>query len=102
MEARLILVPDEEEKDCGVVKPVVVIGGVITYGLSIGNWTLLKTDNRIHITLYEDVTTIIHETATSKAVAAELRAAEKDANGVEKKTVVTLDPRTKRFKEEYL
>ena len=102
MDARLVLVHDEEEEACGVVKPVVVIGGVITYGLSIGNWSLSKTDNRIHITLNGDVTTIIHETATSKAVNAELRAAEKDAKGVEKAMVITLDPRTKRFKQEYI
>ena len=102
MDAHLVLVPDEDEEACGVVKPVAVIDGVMAYGLSIGSWTLLDADNRIHITLNGDIDTIIHETATRKAVNAEIRAAEKDARGEEKKTVVTLDPRTKRFKQEYL
>lgn len=96
------LIPEGEDKLYGGVKPVEVIDGQVCYGLSIGGWAVSHLDGNIHIVLREDIDAIIHETATRRGVNAELRQAEKDAKGVEKKPTIVLDPRTKRFKEEYL
>lgn len=101
MDTRLVLVSDERTKDHGTVKTVALVNGNLYHGLSVGTWRLSDTDGYIYLTLYHDLDTIIHETATTKAVRAELRAAEKDAKGVEKKPIIILDPVTKRFKEVY-
>ena len=100
MDNRLVLVPEEEGATYGTVKPVAVNGsGLMSYGLSVGGWSLSSYDNRIYIDLLKDIDTVIHEVATTKSVKAELRAADKDAKGTEIKPVVTYDPRTKRFKQ---
>lgn len=101
MDTRLVLVPEEEGATYGRVKPARIEGGTITYGLSVGTWSLSKQDGRIYIDLLKDIDTIVHEVATRKGVRAELIAANKDAKGVEKKPTIILDPRTKRFKEVY-
>ena len=91
MEANLVLVPEVEGSQYGVVSPLP------NGGLSVGYWNTLN--GRIHITLYADVDTIVHEVATSKAINAELRAAKKDNEGEEIKPNIEYNPKTKRFKE---
>lgn len=99
MDARLALVPNGEDTSRGVVRLVTDNG--ILYGRSVGHWTSSTIDGNIHVILNQDVDTITHEVATSKAIRAELRAAERDANGVEIKPIITYDPKTRRFKEVY-
>ncbi len=96
MENRFVLVPEDEETTHGMVRPA---EGIVAYGRAVGIWRTSGQDGRIYLDLYSDTDTIIHETATSKGVRAELRAAEKDAKGTERKPTIVLDPRTKRFKE---
>lgn len=96
MDNRFVLVPEEEGATHGRVRPAI---GIVAHGLSVGNWALSSRDGRIYLDLDSDTDTIIHETATSRSVRAELRAAEKDAKGVEKKPTIVLNPRTKRFSE---
>ena len=99
MDARLALVPDNSDTSLGVIKPIAYDDGNILYGMAIGHWTSHTSDGNIHIVLYDDITTIIHEKATGKAIRAELRAAEKDNNGEEIRPDIEYDPKTKRFKE---
>ncbi len=101
MNTELVLFPEEEDKSCGSVVPLVASNGKTYYGLSVGYWLVDDTDNYIHILLREDIDTIVHETATSKAVRAELRAAERDTKGEEKKPTIEYDPITKRFNKVY-
>lgn len=101
MATRLVLVPEEEGATYGRVTPAKANGSTITYGLSVGTWSLGSNGN-VLIDLNKDIDTITHEIATSKGVRAELRQADKDAKGMEKKTIIILDPKTKRFKQEYL
>lgn len=100
MDTNFVLVPEEEGKNYGIIKPVDPVSGQ-EYGLSVGHWIVLSSDNRIHIILKEDIDSIIHETATTKAIRAELRAAERDNKGVEIKPTIILDPVTRRFKQVY-
>lgn len=101
MEAHLALIPEEEGSPYGTVNPVVADNGGITYGLSVGNWTLSSESGNgyIHIVLPADVETIVHEVATRKSVRAESRATEKALKGEEKKPTIEYDPVTRKFKQ---
>lgn len=101
MDTRLALVPDTEDPERGVVKPVAIKDGSVYYGTSVGRFTTNTPNGNTHVILNGDIDTIIHEVATRKGVAAELRAAEKDAKGTEIKPIITYNPKTKRFKEIY-
>lgn len=102
MEARLALIPEEEDSQYGTVKPVEVRNGDISYGLSVGSWSLSSADKHIHIILSSDIDTIIHEVATRQGVRAELRQADKDAKGVERPKTIEYDTVTKKFRQVYL
>ena len=97
MDAHLALIPEEEDKPYGTVKPMAVIDGSIRYGLSVGSWSI--SNGITHVILSDDIDTIVHETATRKAVNAEIRAAEKDARGIDKPVTVEYNPVTKRFRQ---
>ena len=99
MDTRLALLPEEEGKPYGTVKPVEVKEGQPQYGLSIGSWSVSSADGHVHIVLNDSIPIIIHEVATSKAIRAEMRASEKDRNGTEKKPIIILDTITKRFRQ---
>lgn len=101
MDTHLALIPDGEDLERGVVKPIVVKNGTTLYGFPVGHWTKSTPDGNIHVILSKDIDTIHHEVATRKGIAAELRAAEKNAQGVEIKPIITYDPKTKRFREVY-
>lgn len=101
MDTRLALIPDDEDPTRGMVKPATITTEGVFYGLSVGRFTTSAPDGNIHIILNGSIDAIHHEAATRKGVAAELRAAEKDAKGKEIKPTIILDIKTKRFKEVY-
>jgi len=86
MEANLVLVPDADDSKSGKVTPV-------PNGLSVGYW-FTRSDGRIYVNLSSDIDTIVHEVATSKAIRAELRAADKDNKGEEIKPLIEYNPIT--------
>jgi len=97
--AKLVLQEDKDSKDCGQVLAAEVIDNKLTTGLQCGYWA--RDGNRIIITLFDDLDTIIHEIATRKAVRAELRAADKDRVGVEKPYDIVLDVNTGKLSKVY-
>lgn len=97
MDTTFVLIPEEEGKNYGTIKPVDPVNGEVC-GLSVGYWRLLPPDNRIYIMFKESIDTIIHEVATTKSIRAELRAANRDNRGVEKKPIISYDPVSKKFR----